>query len=83
MEISNKAITLAEILTPDEIEMIDRMWHESKLDRSARATMQFHKDVIDLLTPVMPRINDRLNQENDPRYIAYMIEAALMATEEH
>lgn len=56
-----KSVTLKDFLTPDEIE-------EARMLKHAR---EIKKKIVD---PNLKRINAALGQQNDPMYLAYMIE---------
>lgn len=72
-----KTLTLKDILTTAEIKTIARLWD------AKQSTQQFHRDVIDqVLRPAMPRINERLGQENDMGYLAYVVEYVMMQSED-
>jgi len=69
-----KQITLPDILTPSEVERAREMYAESDGYQTT-----FHRWLLkELVEPNMARINTATGQENDPRYIAYAIEYALM-----
>lgn len=66
-----KYVRLGDFLTGDEINECIRLW---RADRE-----HFHRNVIaQVLAPAMEAINRKLKQENDARYLAYVIEFALM-----
>lgn len=70
-----KTATLADLFTKEELERAKALY-----ERSAPGT--FNKAVVkEIVAPVMARINARLGQENDPSYIGYAIENALMQDE--
>ncbi len=63
-------ITLRDFLTPAQIRAALMIWNT---DRHS-----FHRRVLDeVVLPAMPEINRKLNQENVPAYIAYLIEYVL------
>lgn len=56
-----KSITLADFLTPEEIDRAIRLRDRKKV-----------RD--EIVLPNMARINEELGQENDPDYLAYAVE---------
>jgi hypothetical protein len=63
----NKKITLADFLTDEEI---NRAVHLYTTDKA-----NFHKNCLkEIIQPRMARINRKLGQENDPDYLAYVVE---------
>ena len=60
-------VRLTDFLTDKEIKQAVRMWNESQADYAKRV-----HDAITL--PQINRINTALGQENDPMYLAYMLE---------
>jgi hypothetical protein len=68
-----KAVRLHDFLTSSQIRAAIRIWVHDRY--------HFHERVLDeVITPAMPDINRKLKQENDPRYIAYMIEFVFSTT---
>lgn len=62
-----KRVTIEDILTEDEIKRAVELWADSPTG--------FHKRVlVELIEPNRARINASLGQENDARYLAYLIE---------
>jgi hypothetical protein len=68
--------------TPNSIRLGD-LFDEAELRRlmttvvvTRRTHGTVNKALVPLLEPLMPRINQRTGQENDVRYIGYLIEAA-------
>jgi hypothetical protein len=61
-----KKVTLLDFLTPAEIE------HARKL----KSASEIKRKIID---PNLRRINAALGQQNDPMYLAYMVEYVLTA----
>jgi len=60
-------IRLGDFLTDKELELAVRMWNESRRNYARR----LHDA---LLLPNIDRINQSLGQENDPMYLAYVVE---------
>jgi hypothetical protein len=59
-----KKVTLNEILTPKQV--------------AAAARCRTAREICDrVVAPNLQEINERLGQENDPMYLAYVIEFAL------
>lgn len=66
-----KQATLADIFTASELERAKELFLETPVG-------SFNKVVVaEIIEPVMDRINKALGQENDPRYMGYMLEHAL------
>ena len=63
-----KTITLPDILTDQELTLAWRLYH-SAADESFIRTM-----VKRIINPNIERINKATGQENDPKFLAYMIE---------
>jgi len=55
-------------LTVEEVVAAIKIYKEAKEGTFA------HKCAEDIITPVLPRINAKLGQENHPLYLAYMVE---------
>jgi hypothetical protein len=66
-----KTVTLADFLTDAEIE------HAVRLYNSPMVGVSTHLIDEQIITPNIERINKALGQENDPRYLAYMVEYAI------
>jgi hypothetical protein len=66
-----RQVTIGDIFTDEEIERARTIRDECGAGEFAR---RFADEVV---TPVLPRINAALGQENDARYLAYMVEHAL------
>lgn len=66
-----KLIVFSDILTEEEIDKVSMLFAEAK------SSTEFHNAVVEFITPLLPRLNERLQQENDPHYVAYMIEAVI------
>ncbi len=66
-----KQITLADIFTASELDRAKELFLETPVG-------SFNKMVVaEIVEPAMERINRALGQENDPRYMGYMLEHAL------
>jgi len=64
-----REITIADILTDSEIDRARELYAEFK------DTGTFASRVVDeLIQPNIERINKKLGQENDPKYLAYCVE---------
>jgi hypothetical protein len=61
-----KKVTLLDFLTPAEIEEARKMKSASEIKRK-------------IIDPNLRRINAALGQQNDPMYLAYMVEYVLTA----
>lgn len=67
-----KQVKISDFLNSNEIE------NAIKLYKSAPPG-QFAKECADkIISPNLTRINSSLGQENDPRYLAYAVECAIM-----
>lgn len=72
-----KSITINDILTPEEINRAVELYKRHK------GTGQFANIVMaKLILPNMPRINKKIGQENDAKYLAYAVEYVLMQSEQ-
>lgn len=66
-----KQVTIAELFTDNEIKAAVKLHAECKPG-------EFNRRVVEqLVRPIMPRINKATGQENDERYIGYMLEFAI------
>jgi len=64
-----KRVTLTSFLTDAQIENALRLWHRPHMARL------FHSDCRrEIIEPNLAEINRKLGQENDPEYLAYVIE---------
>lgn len=62
-------LSITEVFTGDEIVAAADIW------RSSRTTQAFHDRVKKgIIAEALPRINERSGQENDPAYLAYLLE---------
>lgn len=68
-----KTLTLGDLFSEAELRTLMR---EIALARRDRNGVSANKRLVPLLEPMMARINEVTGQENDVRYIGYMIEAA-------
>jgi hypothetical protein len=72
-----KTFAIGEIFTDRELKKAKRLWLQSRNQIGV-----FHnRCVAEIVTPALSRINTTTEQQNDPRYLAYLLEAALMRTE--
>ena len=62
-----KTMTLPQFLTEAQIRLAVKLYTEHG-DSDAVAQIQTH-----VIEPNMARINEKLGQENDPRYLAYAV----------
>jgi hypothetical protein len=72
----HKQVRLGDFLTDEEIALAMQMWRGGWL-ADGKSYAQRVADKI--IKPNMERINKALGQENDPIYLAYMVEYALGA----
>jgi len=63
--------TIGEIFTSDELERAQRLYETCPAGTFAT------RCAAEVVTPALPRINARLGQENDAKYLAYALEMAL------
>lgn len=54
--------------------------HAAKLYRTLPQHLFAHAVATQIIEPNLPRINAALGQRNDPRYLAYLVMAAMLAT---
>jgi hypothetical protein len=72
----DKIIKIEDFLSPAQV--MDCILLYKKLGQSG----ELHSAILDhIITPNIANINKKLGQENDPRYLAYAIEFALMKAE--
>lgn len=71
-----RTLTLKDFLTTQEIRTAIRLW------KTKQSTQQFHREMMEMLKPIMPRINERLGQENDIGYLSYAVEYVMMEHDE-
>lgn len=70
-----KTVTIETILTKAELNKAIKLYRSlSETERHKFA----ERCATEIIRPVIDRINKKLKQENDPRYLAYCIEYALM-----
>jgi hypothetical protein len=69
-----KKIGISDFLTVDEVVAA------IKLYKSAQEGTFAHKCANEIITPVLPRINKKLGQDNHPLFLAYMVEYVFMQT---
>ena len=67
-----KLITIAEILSPLEIQAIGHL---------VKNSLTPQKTILEYITPRMPVINQKLGQENDANYLSYVISFAFSSTD--
>lgn len=73
---SDRTVTLGQFLTREELRACDRLWRlHGSIGRGFTDAV-----LTDIITPNMARINAALGQENDARYLAYMVEYVFVAT---
>jgi hypothetical protein len=71
-----KTVTLGQLFTGAEIRRAQTLYRELKGTGTFAATV-----AKELIEPNLTRINTATGQENDPRYIAYMVEYAMAQAE--
>lgn len=68
MNLPRKTISLTDFLTKKEIDLALRLYKTA-------APGTFNKTIVPkIIEPNLARINAALGQENDPRYLGYMVE---------
>lgn len=67
-----KMMSVTDFLTAEEIDRAIRLYGET-LGKGIFAT----RCAAEIIAPVLPRINEKLGQENDAKYLAYAVEYAL------
>ena len=67
-----KQISISDFLTVSEVVAAIRIYCEAPEGTFAR------KCADEIITPVLPRINEKLGQENDALYLAYAVEYVLL-----
>lgn len=70
-----KRITIADFLTDAEIKKAALMYEGGTFDSGRTFADRCAAEIIE---PVIGRINAKLGQENDPRFLAYCVEYAMM-----
>jgi hypothetical protein len=71
---NRKKVSVSDFLTVDET--ITAM----KLYQKAREGTFAKKCAKEIITPILPRINEKLGQENDPLFLAYTVEHIFICT---
>jgi hypothetical protein len=69
-----KTVTIGQFLTAEEIKTATELYATCRPGTFASVLTE------NVILPNIERINKALGQENDARYLAYMVEYALMAT---
>lgn len=64
----NKVVSIVDFLTESEIRKAMTLYKSASPGTFARRCDE------EIIKPVLPRINAKLGQENDPRYLAYAVE---------
>lgn len=67
-----KTARISDFLTGDEISQAIKLYKESAPGTFATNCAER------IISPNLTRINSSLGQENDPKYLAYAVEAAIM-----
>lgn len=67
-----KTMTIGDFLTEAEVDKAIKLYKEAAPGSFARRCAN------EIITPVLPRINAKLGQTNDAKYLAYAVEYALM-----
>jgi hypothetical protein len=71
-----QSLRVADILTTKEIKQAIGLW------KTKESTQQFHRALKrEVLGSAMPRINERLGQENSIDYLAYAVQYAMMVAD--
>jgi len=70
----SKKVGISDFLTVEEVV------RAIKLYRDARAGTFAELCAEKIITPILPRINKKLGQENHPLYLAYMVEYVFIET---
>lgn len=80
---TQKHVALGDFLTEEEIQRAINIWKQ-RLGSRVPSTVSYAQTICDEITaPNIERINRALGQENDPKYLAYMIEFAMMQASRH
>jgi len=70
-----KTLPIGQILTQKEMKEAIRLYKKC-------ATSQFaERCAVEIIEPIIDRINEASGQENDPKYLAYCIEFALLKSD--
>lgn len=68
----SKHVQVGDILTTEEAIQVLNMFEE--MNDGLGDVITFVRRVADeVITPALPRINEKTGQENDPRYLAYAL----------
>jgi hypothetical protein len=70
----SRSVSIAEFLKNDEVKRAARLYADCERGEFAKRCAD------EIIAPVLPRINETLGQENDPKYLAYMVEYTFMRT---
>lgn len=71
-----KTIVISDFLTQAQISESLRLFEEMEKEKSIHKYAQKLAD--EVMTPALPVINQKLGQENDPLYLAYCVEYAIL-----
>ena len=67
-----KQITIGDIGNEDQFNAAFKLYREASPGTFAKRCAE------EIITPILPEINARIGQENDARYLAYVLELAFM-----
>ncbi len=71
-----KHIAITDFLTPKEIDEAAKLYADCRKVGATFAVLCERQ----IITPVLDRINEALGQENDARFLAYMVEYVMSLT---
>lgn len=73
-------LAIVDILTDDEGERCIKLYREVKTNSRNGAAMRLfaHRCADEIIKSILDRINRKTGQDNDPVFVAYMIEFAIM-----
>jgi hypothetical protein len=71
---TEKKVSISDFLTVSEVVAAIKIYRDAKAGTFAAKCAE------EIITPVLPRINEKLGQENHPLFLAYMVEYVFMQT---
>lgn len=77
IEMPQPSVQMSDFLNESEIRKVHRIY--GSLKDTGRCATQISTEIIE---PNIARINLKLGQENDPKYLAYLCEYEMMRTNE-
>ena len=71
---------------PEEINLLE-LFDKATIEKAMKVKLNrgtpTHKEFLKIITPLMPEINRKLGQENNPGYMAYALEFLVLTIKEN